>query len=177
MRLLSPALLLLTVAVCARMTHGDERPKRSAELQVLDAFVGTWDFVVTNKPTGGEVVTITTSETRSWTLGGTFVQFENPQTESPTEPELQMLVTYDAATKTYPGFLMTGPSRSLVTGAWDPQTRTMTFRGNLGDNSGVTFVYTNRFVDADHCEVSGVIKDAAGKVIVEQTQRQTRRAR
>ena len=86
-----------------------------------------------------------------------------------------MLVTYDPATKTYPGVLMSGSSRALVDGTWDQATQTMTFRGTFGDNSGTKFVYTNRFSDNGDCESAGVIRDAAGKVIVEQTQKQTRR--
>lgn len=180
MRLLSLTLALFTAALftaalLSSATSGDDTPKRSAELQVLDRFVGTWDFVVTNKPAGGETVTGKTFETRTWSLGGKFVQFENPQTEQPDQPEFQMLVTYDPAAKTYPGFLMSGPSRAIVTGTWDQASQTMTFRGSFSDNSGVTFVFTNRFSDADHCEASGVIKDAAGNVIVEQIQKQTRR--
>ncbi len=91
------------------------------------------------------------------------------------EPEFQMLVTYDPTTKTYPGVLMSGPSRALVDGTWNQATQTMTFHGTFADNSGTKFVYTNHFLDIDHCDVSGVIKDAAGKVLVEQTQKQTRR--
>lgn len=175
MRLCALSLAVLAAAFFSLAVNAQDAPKRSAELQVLDRFVGTWDFDVTSKPAEGDTVKGKTSETRSWTLGGKFVRFENPKTERPDEPEFQMLVTYDPATKTYPGFLMTGPSRALVTGTWDSSTQTMTFRGSISDNSGVTFVYTNRFPDADHCESFGLIKDATGKVIVEHTQKQTRR--
>lgn len=175
MRMTFLTVAVLAAALLSVAANGQDAPKRSAEWQVLDRFVGTWDFEVTNKLPNGETITGKTSEARTWSLGGKFVQFENPQTEKPDEPEFQMLVTYDPVTKTYPGFLMTGPNRSLVTGTWESQTKTMTFRGNSTDTNGITFVYTNHFTDADHCEVSGVIKDATGKVIVEQIQKQTRR--
>ena len=171
---------LLTITILAAViftlaTNGDEPQKRSAELQVLDRFVGEWDFDVTNKLPNGQSITGKTSETRTWSLGGKFVRFENPQSEKPDEPEFQMLITYDPATKTYPGFLMSGSSRSVVDGTWDPAKQIMTFRGKSTDSSGVTFVYTNRFTDNDHWEVTGIIKDAAGKVIIEQIQEQRRR--
>jgi hypothetical protein len=155
--------------------NGQDPPKRSAELQVLNHFVGTWDFDVTNTPATGAAITGKTSETRTWTLGGKFVQFENPQTGKPDEPEFQMLVTYDPTTKTYPGVLMNGSGRALVDGTWDEAAKTMTFKGTFSDGSGGTFSFTNRFIDADHCEASGTMRDASGKVFLEQTQKQTRR--
>ncbi len=175
MRTISLLISALTVALSSQATHGDDIPKRSAELQVLDRFVGTWDFDVTSTPASGQAVTGKTSETRTWTLGGTFVQFENAKTEKPDEPEFQMLVTYDPATKTYPGFLMSGPSRSLVTGTWDPARQTMTFRGKSTDDGGIKFEYASRFIEDEHCESTGVIRSATGELIVKQIQKQTRR--
>lgn len=175
MRTISLLILALTVALISQATHGDDIPKRSAELQVLDRFVGTWDFDVTSTPASGQAVTGKTSETRTWTLGGTFVQFENAKTQKPDEPEFQMLVTYDPATNTYPGCLMSGPSRSLVTGTWDQAKQTMTFRGKSSDDSGIKFEYASRFSDDEHCETTGVIRSATGEVIVQQIQKQTRR--
>jgi hypothetical protein len=110
-------------------------------------------------------------------LGNKFVQWENPKTEKPDEPEFQMLVTYDPTTKTYPGVLMNGSGRALVDGTWDEAAKTMTFNGTFSDGSGGTFSFTNRFIDADHCEASGTMRDATGKVFLEQTQKQTRRRR
>lgn len=175
MRVTFLTVAVLAAALCSLAAHGQDAPKRSAELQVLDRFVGTWDLDVTNTPASGEIVTGKTSETRRWTLGGKFVQFENSKTEKPDEPEFQMLVTYDPATKTYPGVLMSGPSRAVVTGTWDQAQQTMTFRGTFSDDSGVKFEYTNRFLDNDHCESSGVITGASGEVFVRQIQKQRRR--
>lgn len=175
MRMAFLSVPVLAAALFSLAANGQDAPKRSAELQVLNRFVGTWDFDVTNTPDSGEIITGKTSETRRWTLGGKFVQFENSKTEKPDEPEFQMLVTYDPATKTYPGVLMSGPNRAVVTGTWDPLTQTMTFRGTFSDNSGVKFEYTSRFLDDDYCESSGVISSATGEVIVKQLQKQTRR--
>lgn len=175
MRMTFLSVAVLAAAWFSLAANGQDAPKRSAELQVLDRFVGTWDFVVTNKLAGGETITGKTTETRRWTLGNKFVQWENPKTENPDEPEFQMLVTYDPTTKTYPGVLMNGPGRALVDGTWDEATKTMTFRGTFSDGRGGTFIFTNRFIDADHCEGLGTMKDATGKVFLEQTQKQTRR--
>lgn len=176
MRLTLLAITVMATALAPFVTDAsDPAAKRSAEWQVLDRFVGIWDFEVTNKLPSGEVVRDKTSETRKWTLGGKFVHFENTKAQRPDDPEFQMLVTYDPATKTYPGMLMSGASRSVVDGTWDETTKTMTFRGASTDNSGTKFVYASRFFDNGDCETNGVIKDAAGKVLVEQRQKQTRR--
>lgn len=175
MRIALFSVTLLAATWTTLALNGQDAPKRSAELQVLNRFVGTWDLDLTNTPAGGEKSIGKTSEIRTWTLGGKFVQFENPKTESPDEPEFQMLVTYDPATKTYPGVLMTGPSRGLVTGTWDQATQTMTFRGTISDGSGTRFEYTSHFLDNDHCESSGVISGANGDVLLKQIQKQTRR--
>lgn len=142
---------------------------------MLDRFVGTWDFVVTIKPRGGQAATGKTSETRVWSRGGRFVHFENLQIENPDEPHLQMLVTYDAEKKTYPGVLMVGASRSVLTGRWDRESSTMTFEGSSVEDGG-TFVFKNHFIDDDHCEATGVLKDASGDIFLELVQQQTRRA-
>lgn len=175
MRMAFLSVAILATALFSLAANGQDASKRPAELQVLNRFVGTWDLDVTNTPATGETITGKTSETRKWTLGGKFVQFENPKTEKPDEPEFQMLVTYDPATKTYPGVLMSGPSRAVVTGTWDQSKQTMTFRGTFSDSSGIKFEYTNRFLDDDHCESSGVISGSTGEVIVKQIQKQTRR--
>ena len=174
MRLITMALAVLTAATLAETVNADDTPKRSAELQVLERFVGTWDFVTTNKPKGGEITTEKTGETRKWSIGGKFVHFQNPQKENSDWPEFHMLLTYDPATKTYPGILMAGPIRSVVNGTWDKETKTMTFTGTFGDG-GSKLVFKNRFIDKDHCESTGVLKNAKGEVFMKQTFKQSRR--
>lgn len=177
MRKNSLTVTVIAVALCSLTAWGQDAPIRPAELQVLDRFVGTWDLDVTSTPTDGEIITGKTSETRSWTMGGKFVQFENPQTENPDEHEFQMLVTYDSTTKTYPGVMMSGPSRAIVTGTWDQAKQTMTFSGTFSDDSGVKFEYAIRFLNNDHCESSGVIRGSNGTVLVKHVQKQVRRTK
>ncbi|MDX1962266.1 MAG: DUF1579 family protein [Pirellulales bacterium] len=175
MRLIFPILVLLTLPGFTVVAHAADVAGRSPELQVLDRFVGTWDFTVTAKPRDGQESTHKTSETRHWSLGGKFVLFENAQTENPDEPHLHLLVTYDPSTKSYPAVMMIGATRWLVDGTWDEQKSTMTFMGN-SPVDGQTFVVQNRFVDKDHCETTGMLKNAKGEVFLELTQKQTRRA-
>jgi len=105
----------------------DRALAKNRGLQVLDRFVGTWDLHVTLKPPQGAATIEKTSEIRKWSLGGKFVHFQNLQKENPNAPELHMLLTYDARTKSYPGIMMIGPNRSLVNGTWDKQAKTMDF--------------------------------------------------
>lgn len=172
---------IVTVAAIAitQSAIADDNSKLSAEFQTLDRFVGTWDMDVTIKPVGADVINVKTAETRSWSPGKTVVHFENAKVAGANEAsvsglEFQMLLTYDAATKSFRGMMMYGAGRSLVTGTWDEATSTMTFNGTSPDD-GSTFVFKNRFIDADHSESTGIQKNAKGEVFMEQTLKQTRR--
>lgn len=174
MRLLAMTLTILALATMSPMLNADESPKRSPELQVLDRFAGTWDLVVTVKPIGGTATTEKTSEVRQWSLGGRFIHFQNPKLNQPDQPEFHMLVTYDPATKSYPGMLMNGASRTFVDGTWDEATKTMRFRGTFPDNA-LKFDFKNRFVDENQIETSGSITNSSGDVLSTRFDVQTRR--
>lgn len=173
MRLMALTLLALVSALNSVAWSANETPKRSAELQVLDRFVGTWDLAVTHKPKGGTATSDKTFEFRKWSEGGQFIHFHNPQRDKP-EAEFHMLITYDAAKKSYTGVLMVGATRTFVDGSWDEATKTMRFHGAFPDNGG-KFDFKNRFVDADRIEASGVFTDRNGEVFLERSDVQTRR--
>ncbi len=176
MWLKSFALALVSAITFPQLANCDESVNRSAEMQVLDRFVGTWDLIVTAKPRDGEVTTGKTSETRRWSLGNQYVLFENPHAEKPDDPHFHMLVTYDPAKRNYPGVMMVGASRSFVTGTWDQENSTMIFNGNSPED-GISYIVSIRFIDKDHCESTGALKDANGEVFLELTQKQTRRGK
>lgn len=178
MRLTAIILTVLTLAITSTAS-ADDKSKLSAEFQILDRFVGTWDMDITIKPAGADAIKVKNTETRSWSPGKTVVHFEDAKVAGANEasaggPEFQMLLTYDAATKTYRGMMMYGTGRSLITATWDEATSTMTFNGTSPDD-GSTFVFKNRFLDADHSESTGIQKNAKGEVFMEQTLKQTRR--
>ena len=58
MRYPTPILAGFVLAVTAGHSSADDATKRTAELQVLDRFMGTWESVVTNKTTGDKSITI-----------------------------------------------------------------------------------------------------------------------
>ncbi|MFM8573801.1 MAG: hypothetical protein ACKOAU_19555, partial [Pirellula sp.] len=76
MRLVAFIVAVAAIAI-TQSAIGDDNSKRSAELQILDRFVGTWDMDVTIKPVGSDVIHVKTAETRSWSPGKTVVHFEN----------------------------------------------------------------------------------------------------
>ena len=132
--------ILITVLVIfsnPNRISAEDKPQRSPELQVLDHFIGTWDHELTIKrldEIGIEEVTQSTSvDTRKWSAGGTFVMIENSlaMKKNPDVPELIMMITYDPDTNTYPGCLMSGPSRTLMTGIWNERTDTMYWSGKV----------------------------------------------
>lgn len=174
MRMIAPSVAVLAAALFSLAANGQDAPKRSAELQVLNRFVGTWDFVVTQKPTGGTATTEKTSEVRQWSLGGRFIHFQNPRLGQPDQPEFHMLVTYDPATKSYPGVLMSGAGRTFVDGTWDEATKTMRFRGTFPDND-LKFDFKNRFVDENRIETSGSFTNPNGEILSTRSDVQTRR--
>ena len=140
---------------------------------VLERFIGTWDVQVTVKPAGGEESTFSAVTTRTWSQRGTFIHFDDPNFERPQEPDFQMLLTYDPGSKNYPGVMMSGSSRSEITGNWDERSQTMHFTAPLAD--GNRLVSSHRFIDQDHAEPHGVIKNPEGDVVIELAWRQTRR--
>lgn len=161
-------LAALAAVVFSRTAHADDAPKRSAELQVLDRFVGVWDLRVSVKVAGKKEETQEGVETRKWSRGGGFVLFENA-----APPEFHMLLTYDPDTKKYPGVLMSGTSHLPVTATWDEQSQTMTFKGTYPD--GGKLLSKHRFPDRDHAESFVTISNPEGKVVVELSHKQIRR--
>ncbi len=187
MRRLSIVFTVLAAATFAAIGKAEDTPRRSAELQVLDHFLGTWDHEVTiNRfnEFGQRVETKNTDvDTRKWSAGGTFVIFENSlaMKKNPDVPELIMMITYDPETHTYPGCMMSGPSRTSLTGIWNERTQTMHWRGkDLDENK---LMGKHQFIGKDRAEASLVITNPAstktenpfGKLMVEISWKQTRR--
>ena len=187
MRRLSIVFTVLAAAIFAASGKAEDPPGRSAELQVLDHFLGTWDHEVTItrfNELGQRVETKNTDvDTRKWSAGGTFLIIENSlgMKKDPDVPELIMMITYDPETHTYPGCLMSGPFRAFLTGIWHERTQTMYWRGrDLDENRRMG---KHRFIGKDRAEASLVITNPAstktahpfGKLKVEISWKQTRR--
>jgi len=86
---------------------------------------------------------------------------------------MHFLLTDDPESRSYPGVLLAGRFRAFYTGTWNDETRTMTWNGTYAEGSN--FVGVHRFIDPDHAEASGTIRDLAGRVINEVSWKQQRR--
>ncbi len=173
MRMIPMTLALVMASTWAVAARADETTNRSAELQVLERFVGAWDVEATLAPKGGQETRHKTVSSRAWSLGGKFIRFDDPNRESPERVEFQMLLTYDPEAKNYPGIAMSGPSRFFITGTWDAKTQTMSFDAELPD--GNKLASTHRFINERQAIASGAIKSPSGEVLLKLSWNQTRR--
>ena len=146
----------------------DNTPERSAEVRVLDRFLGTWDVDLTIKVPGEEVATVEGTETRYLSRGGKVVHFENSE-----DSEFHMLLSHDPEAGNYPGVILAGSFRTLVTGTWDAKSTSMNWKATFPN--GAKFTGTYKFIDDRHAESSSSTTSPAGEVLMERTWKQTRR--
>jgi hypothetical protein len=168
MRLTTITLTVLAAATFAAAVKADDTPKRSPELQVLERWVGAWDHQVTTKSADGEATTVETVDYRFWSRGGRILHISNPTDEQ----EFHMSLTYDSESKTYPGVMLIGSYRAVVTGTWEAKTQTMAFV--IKDADGGTYRGTHRFIRDDRAESNGVLKNFRGEIVFEHGSKQAR---
>ena len=166
-------LCLLGFIPCMAFAQADGAPERAPELQVLERVVGVWNVEVMIKLPDGKEFTNDFVSHRSWTLGGTFVQFQDTNFSDPRAKEFQLLWTYDPVAKNYPAVFMDGPNRGELTGVWDAKKNTMHWQGK-GPN-GVTAEGHDRFLGKDRIEASGIFRNAEGDTVFEISWSQPRR--
>lgn len=163
-----------TIAVAGR---GQEvvAPPKPPELRVLDAFVGTWNTDVHHKAAAWNPKEFKSSGTATyeWTLDGRFLQSRG--LANPGKVEDLQIIGYDPEAKEYLMwyFNSQGAANGPVPGTWDPATRTLTWKGELGD--GIVSQNPVRFVDKDTIEWRMTIQDKAGKLLVDVQGKLTRK--
>jgi hypothetical protein len=154
----------------------DDAPKASAESRVLEKYIGTWDEVMTNKPTEWvpKVEKSTALTKRAWALGGNFVRGVGKW--QPANTEFLHLVAYDPVAKAYRSWYFDAGGempRVQVTGTWDEKAGIMTWRG--ADEAGNKTVGTHKFIDKDRQAWTLVVSDPNGKVVLDLAGQCTRR--
>jgi hypothetical protein len=172
-------LMLAIVLGCAWSIPGSAndkkgQPAESAELKVLDRFVGNWDMNVTISVSEGKPkeIKLTGTATIQWSLGGRFLQWKGSSTSGRFE-DLQLL-TYDAGRKTYRHWYFSSEGvADESAGKWDEATKTMTWKGDVGD--GRTLLNVVRLTDKDTQEFNLVVKDRNGKAVTEIKGKMTRK--
>lgn len=170
--------LLMTFVVFGFLGNAcaDDAPKPSAELRVLEDMIGTWDEVMTNKPTEWtpKAEKSTAVTTRTWSLGGKFIRGQGAW--QPAKTEFLHLMTYDPDAKAYREWYFDAAGtmpRGSVKGTWDAKSRTITWNGT--DENGNKTVTTHTIVDKDHNYWTMVVKNPDGKVVLDLSGQCTRR--
>jgi hypothetical protein len=135
-----------------------DKPNRSAELQVLERFIGTWETIVNIETTGQKYNSI---EKRRWSDRGTFLLSEDLNLV--TMKESLFLITYDPKGEKYQCCIFDGNTASILHGIWDEKTQTMKWSGV--DAAGNKSTGKTLFIDKDHNEWSMVVTDPGGKVL------------
>lgn len=141
--------------------------KTSAELQVLERYIGTWHETVISKPAlwTPKETTTTITGTRKWILDNHMI--ENKGVWSPDNKQYLHLMTYDNQRKEYRQWFY--DKNTLVPmedrGTWDAATETFTFTGTLAD--GVKTTSQQKFENKDTFTWTFVAKDRSGKVVLD----------
>ncbi|MBM4072408.1 MAG: DUF1579 domain-containing protein [Planctomycetes bacterium] len=167
MRLISIALTICILPSVPGPVSAQDAPKRSAELQVLDRFLGEWETVVTTKGTGEKSTSI---QSRKWSREGKFVLSEEQDVS--TKKESHFLITYDSKGKQYRACFINDECTVPFLGTWDEKAQTMTWK-----SSDVAWKHhgIERFIDKDHVEWTMTFTNPEGKVVLELSAKQTRR--
>src|SRR5712692_500114 len=124
------ALAVLVVSGFPGAAVGDDTSKPSPELLVLEDLIGTWDEVMTNRPTEWtpKAEKSTSVTKRAWSLGGKFIRAEG--TWQPAKTQCLHLMSYDPDAKVYRSWYFDAAGsmpRGSVKGSWDEKTRTITW--------------------------------------------------
>src|ERR1041385_1074327 len=117
--------VIALAAVCFGMqgnTAAQDSPKPSAELRVLEDLIGTWNEVMTNRPTEwapkAEKATAVTK--REWSLAGKFIRAEGAW--QPAKTDFLHLMSYDPEAKAYRSWYFDASGsmpRGSMAGTWD----------------------------------------------------------
>lgn len=165
-----PTLIAITVCIMATVPGSgiaQDPSKRSAELQVLDHFIGDWETVVTANGANDKSTSI---QSRKWSREGTFVLSE--ERDLSTNKESHFFITYDSQGKQYRACFINENATVPLLGTWDEKSQTMKWK-----SSDVSFTHegVNRFIDADHAEWTMTVTNPEGKVVLDLSAKQTRR--
>ena len=165
-----PILFPMIVGIVASSlvsVSAEDPAQRSAELLVLERFLGDWETVVSAQGTQEKS---TSFQSRKWSREGTFVLSE--ERELSTKKESFFLITYDSKSKHYRACFVTEEATVPLVGTWNEKTQTMHWK-----SADIAFKHegVNRFVDADHAEWNMTVTSPDGKVVLELAAKQTRR--
>jgi hypothetical protein len=149
---------------------GEDAPKPSLEMQVLEDMIGTWDEEMTNKETEWtpKVEKSKALTKRTWALGGKFMRGEGAW--QPAKNDFLHVLSYDPVAKGYRSWYFDSAGtmpRTAVTAAWDEKTRTLTWQDT--DDARNKIVGTHKIIDKDHTQWTLVTTSPEGKILLDLT--------
>ena len=167
----------ITLAVLAAATYSgganaDDTGKRSAELQLLDRFVGTCmqSFTLFKAEWTPEEKRGTGTFSSTRILGGQFVQESGKKADGNSH---LTLYTFDEKRESYRMWYFASSGQTgEVAGKWDAKINTLVWKWDAPN--GLTGTGTHHFVNDDTYEFSTVIKDNSGKVFFHRVGKSTR---
>lgn len=149
------------------LAQAEEPMAKSAELQVLDRYIGTWEETTEFKPAliTPERAILTTTTTRRWILNGQMI--ENKGAWMPGDTEFLHLMTYDSNRKEYHQWYYdkNNLTPQLSQGKWDAATQTFTFMGTIGED--IQSTSQQHFLNKDTFTWTMMAKNKAGKVVLD----------
>jgi hypothetical protein len=166
-RLNLAALLAVSGVILSSSALAQDSKAKSAELQVLDRYVGTWEETAIAKPAlwTPERTTSTKTTTRQWILNGTMI--ENKGAWLPSKNECLHLMAYDPQRKEYRQWYFDKNNLAPpgYRGNWNEATQTFKFTGNIAD--GVRATNQQKWLNKDSFTWTLVAKDRTGKVVLD----------
>ena len=166
-RLNLAALLAVSGAILSSSALAQDSKAKSAELQILDRYVGSWEETAIAKPAlwTPERTTSTTTTTRRWILNGTMI--ENKGAWLPGKNEFLHLMTYDPQRKEYRQWYFNKHALKspAYQGKWDEAAQTFTFTQTSAN--GVQYTNKQKWLDKNTWQWTLVAKDRTGKVVLD----------
>jgi hypothetical protein len=160
-------------AILAEWSKSEVAADRPNELEVLDAFVGTWDAVTVSRPAEWtpKETRMTSVVTRQWILNERFVLDQSVHADG---QESLALFGYDPQAREYRTWWFNSEGhRNSSRGRWDSRTRTFSFETK--PDQGRVSRSTIRLLAPDKHEWNIKVTDATGKVFYDSTITVTKR--
>ena len=145
------------------LAAADKSAEQSPELKVLAQGAGTWNIAVVYKPGASSAEGDHFTETRAveWIFDGKFVL----ETIHSDKHETRTLYGYDKAKKVYRKWSFDNKgATSEWSGTWDAENKSMTWKPSDGT---LHTVVTDRFVSGDERQVTIVIRDKHGELLMD----------
>jgi hypothetical protein len=160
-------------AILAEWSKSEVAADRPNELEVLDAFVGTWDAVTVSRPAEWtpKEIRMTSVVTRKWILNKRFLLDNSEHADG---QESLALLGYDPQGREYRSWWFNSEGhRNTSRGRWNPGTRTFSFETQ--PEQGRVSRSTIRLLAPDKHEWNIKVTDATGKVFYDSTITVTKR--